>query len=619
MDSILQKVNTPSDLKDLSYSDLERLAAEIRELMIDTVSKNGGHLASNLGIVELTIAIHMVFKSPSDQIIFDVGHQAYVHKILTGRKDDFYKLRTENGISGFTRPDESEHDIFFSGHSSTSVSSAFGLAMANKLKNSKNHVVAVCGDGAFTGGLVFEGLNNAGRNKSKLIVILNDNEMSISKNVGSFAKYLAVVRSKPEYEKIKSRTEKVLGRIPFVGRHITKLIYRIKTNLKNFIYKSTMFEDMGFRYMGPIDGHNIERICDALESAKMIDSPVLLHVKTTKGKGYDFAEQQPSEFHGISRFDINTGEPLSSGESFSNVVGDYLCSVAAKDKRICAITAAMTLGTGLKKFSEEYPERFFDVGIAEQHAVTFASGLAKNGMLPIVAVYSTFLQRSYDQIIHDGALQKSRFVLAIDRAGFVGEDGETHQGLFDVPFLNTIPDIEVYSPSSFDELKNNFNTCLYHSDKVCAVRYPRGRECDLPEDYSPTFDTFEVYGSSNATNFIVTYGRLFSFAVKALRVLNDKYNNSFSVLKLNRIKPIDKRALDLLKKAENIFFFEESMKSGGVGEKLADMLIENSYKNYFHLTAVENEFVRSASVDRQLEIYHLDTEGILTEVEKGLG
>ncbi|MBQ7653580.1 MAG: 1-deoxy-D-xylulose-5-phosphate synthase, partial [Clostridia bacterium] len=305
MDSILQKVNTPSDLKDLSYSDLERLAAEIRELMIDTVSKNGGHLASNLGIVELTIAIHKVFKSPSDQIIFDVGHQAYVHKILTGRKDDFYKLRTENGISGFTRPDESEHDIFFSGHSSTSVSSAFGLAMANKLKNSKNHVVAVCGDGAFTGGLVFEGLNNAGRNKSKLIVILNDNEMSISKNVGSFAKYLAVVRSKPEYEKIKSRTEKVLGRIPFVGRHITKLIYRIKTNLKNFIYKSTMFEDMGFRYMGPIDGHNIERICDALESAKMIDSPVLLHVKTTKGKGYDFAEQQPSEFHGISRFDIN--------------------------------------------------------------------------------------------------------------------------------------------------------------------------------------------------------------------------------------------------------------------------------------------------------------------------
>lgn len=619
MDSILDKVNSPSDLKDMSFSELNKLAEEIRQLMIDTVSKNGGHLASNLGIVELTIALHRVFKSPADQIVFDVGHQAYVHKILTGRKDDFASLRQEDGISGFTRSEESVHDIFSGGHSSTSVSSAFGLAMANKLKNSKNHVVAVCGDGSFTGGLVFEGLNNAGRIKSKLIVILNDNEMSISKNVGSFAKYLAVVRAKPEYELIKSRTEKVLGKIPLIGKPLTKLIYRIKTNLKNFIYKSTMFEDMGFRYMGPLDGHNIEQLCDALESAKMINSPVLMHVKTVKGKGYDFAEQQPSEFHGISKFDINTGEPLSKGESFSKVFGDFMCDVASKDKRICAITAAMTLGTGLIRFSEEFPERFFDVGIAEQHAVTFACGLAKNGMLPVFSVYSTFLQRSYDQIIHDGSLQRSRFILAIDRAGFVGEDGETHQGLFDVPFLNTVPDIEVYSPSSFDEMKSNLNTCLYHSDSVCAVRYPRGSECDKFEDFTPSFDNFDVYGSENAEVFIVTYGRLFSYAANACKALNKKYGDRFAVLKLNRIKPIDARVIDIFEKAKNIFFFEESVKSGGVGEILADLILENNISAKYRITAVNDEFVKSASVDRQLEKYHLDTKGMITEVEKYLG
>lgn len=619
MDSILQKVNSPSDLKELSFSELNVLSREIREIMIETISKNGGHLASNLGIVELTIAIHKTFRSPSDQIVFDVGHQAYVHKLLTGRKDDFSTIRTEGGLSGFTRPAESEHDIFASGHSSTSVSAAFGLAMANKLKNNKNYVVAVCGDGAFTGGLVFEGLNNAGREKSKLIVILNDNEMSISRNVGSFAKYLAVVRSKPEYERIKSRTEKLLGKIPIIGRYLTKHIYKVKTNLKNYIYKSTMFEDMGFRYMGPIDGHNIEQLCDALESAKMINSPVLLHVKTIKGKGYDFAEQQPSEFHGISKFDINTGEPLSSSENYSSIFGNYLCEVASKDKRICAITAAMTLGTGLKRFSEEFPERFFDVGIAEQHAVTFACGLAKNGMLPVFAVYSTFLQRSYDQIIHDGALQKSRFILAIDRAGFVGEDGESHQGLFDVPFLNTVPDIEVYAPSSFDELKSSFNTCLYHSDKVCAVRYPRGKQLDLPSDFVSGLGSYDIYGEENADKFIVTYGRIFSYAAKAIVTLNEKYGGGFAVLKLNRIKPIDIELIDKLRNSKYVFVFEESMKNGGVGELLGEMLLENDIKPEYSITAVDGEFVKSASVDRQFEIYHLDEKGIVTEVENSLG
>lgn len=618
MDPILEKINSPADLKDLSLDELNLLANEIRTLLIDTVSKTGGHLASNLGVVELTIALHKVFKSPADQIVWDVGHQSYTHKILTGRKDEFSTLRTENGISGFTRPNESEHDIFYSGHSSTGVSAALGLATAKKLKNDKNHVIAVVGDGSFTGGMVYEGLNNAGRSFTNLIVVLNDNEMSISENVGSFSKYLAVVRSKPEYQRIKHRTEKALIKIPLIGKTLAKIIFKLKTFFKNILYNSTMFEDMGFRYMGPIDGHNIEQLCDALQAAKMIKIPVLLHVKTIKGKGYDFAEQKPSEFHGVSKFDINTGEPLSKGNSFSSVFGDYLCEVAGNDKRICAISAAMSLGTGLQKFSENFSDRFFDVGIAEEHAVTFASGLSKNGMLPVFAVYSTFLQRCYDQIIHDGVLQNDRFVLAIDRAGFVGEDGETHQGVFDVAFLNTIPDIEVYCPSSYSELKRFFNICLYHSQNVCAVRYPRGKENDLPDDFESSYDSFDLYYQKSSSNFIITYGRLFSNVCKAVKKLEEK-GIYITVIKLNRIKPIDEKVIEILKNAENIFFYEEGIKSGSAGEMLLNMLSENNIKADFILKAVNDEFIKAASVERQLEIYQLDEKSIVEEVEKYLG
>ena len=379
-----------------------------------------------------------------------------------------------------------------------------------------------------------------------------------------------------------------------------------------------MFEDMGFRYMGPIDGHNIEQLCDALQAAKMIRIPVLLHVKTIKGKGYDFAEQKPSEFHGVSKFDINTGEPLSKGNSFSSVFGDYLCEVAGNDKRICAISAAMSLGTGLQKFSENFSDRFFDVGIAEQHAVTFASGLSRNGMLPVFAVYSTFLQRCYDQIIHDGVLQNDRFVLAIDRAGFVGEDGETHQGVFDVAFLNTIPDIEVYCPSSYTELKRFFNICLYHSQNVCAVRYPRGKENDLPDDFESSYDSFDLYNQKSSSNFIITYGRLFSDVCKAVKRLQEK-SIDITVIKLNRIKPIDEKIIEILKNAKNIFFYEEGVKSGSTGEMLLNMLSENKIKADFILKAVNDEFIKAASIERQLEIYQLDEKSIVEEVEKHLG
>ena len=426
---LLSKITSPKDIKKMDIARLNELSGEIRYKLIETVSENGGHLASNLGMVELTVALHKVFNSPKDQIVYDVGHQCYTHKLLTGRYDKFSTLRTKGGISGFTRPTESEHDIFFSGHSATSVSAGLGLAKAKMLKGDDGYVVSVIGDGSFTGGMVFEALNNGGRSKAKHIIILNDNKMSISENVGAFAKYLAVIRSRPEYYSFKANTEKVLNKIP-LGEKIVKKLYRIKTDIKNKVYEqSTFFEDLGYRYMGPIDGHNIENLCDALSSAKSVNGPVLLHVITVKGKGYEYAEKDPSVFHGISKFDVDTGEAISSHKSYSGFFGDTLCSLAKEDKTICAITAAMGIGTGLDCFSEKYPDRFFDVGIAEEHAVTFGSGLAKNGMRPVFAVYSTFLQRCYDQIVHDVSLQKQKVVFAVDRAGFVGEDGETHHGL----------------------------------------------------------------------------------------------------------------------------------------------------------------------------------------------
>ncbi|MBQ1966480.1 MAG: 1-deoxy-D-xylulose-5-phosphate synthase, partial [Clostridia bacterium] len=473
---LLSEINSPKDIKKLDYTKLNELSGEIRYKLIETVSENGGHLASNLGMVELTVALHKVFDSPKDQFVYDVGHQCYTHKLLTGRYESFSTLRTKGGISGFTRPTESEHDIFFSGHSATSVSAGLGLAQAKALKGDRSHVVSVIGDGSFTGGMVFEALNNGGRSKANHIVVLNDNKMSISENVGAFAKYLAVIRSRPQYYSFKANTEKVLNKVPF-GEKIVKELYKVKTDIKNKVYeKSTFFEDLGYRYMGPIDGHNIENLCDALESAKSVNGPVLLHVITVKGKGYEYAEKDPSVFHGISKFDVDTGEAISSSKSYSDKFGETLCDLAKNDDSLCAITAAMGLGTGLGKFSGLYPERFFDVGIAEEHAVTFASGLSKNGMKPVFAVYSTFLQRCYDQLIHDVALQKQKVLLAVDRAGFVGEDGETHHGLFDVAFLGTVPGMKVYSPCNFNLLEADLKNALYSEETAVAVRYPRGTE-----------------------------------------------------------------------------------------------------------------------------------------------
>lgn len=611
---ILKTINGPEDVKKLDESQLDPLCAEIRSKLIETVSSNGGHLASNLGTVELTVALHRCFNSPDDAIIWDVSHQAYTHKLLTGRFGEFDTLRTENGISGFTRPDESEHDLFYEGHAGTSVSQAAGIAQANKIKGNKNFAVAVIGDGSFGNGMVYEAVNNAGSQGGRLIVILNDNEMSISENVGAMARHLAVVRSKPEYYRFKAGTEKFLNRIPLVGKGLSDFLFRIKSALKRIIYKSSMVENMGFRYIGPVDGHNISNLCEAMNSAKMVNKPVLIHINTIKGKGYDFAESSPDIYHGVSQFNIFTGEPRQSGDSYSAEFSEALCEFAAKDKRICAVTAAMSIGTGLEPFFEKFPDRAYDVGIAEEHAVTFCSGLAAGGMIPVFAVYSTFLQRCADQLIHDCALQKRKMIIAIDRAGFVGEDGETHQGMFDISIMHALPNTTVYSPATYKEISRDLYNALYRDENLVAIRYPRG---SVPEglDGTTSGDDYEIFGNPQSKIAVIVYGRIFFEAYKALEILGNE-GIDVKIIKLNRIKPIPDEALLTAEQCEDIFFFEESLRSGSVGEKTAAELSQRRFGGRFEHIAVNDEFVPCASIKRLTEKYGLDCDSIVNTVRK---
>lgn len=606
----LDMVNSPKDIKKLNIDELNALCEEIRALMIKTVSKNGGHLASNLGAVELTVAMHKVFNSPNDQFVFDVGHQCYTHKILTGRKEDFATLRCEGGISGFTRPVESPHDIFSSGHSSTSISSAIGLAKAKSLKGDKNKVIAVIGDGAMTGGLAYEALNNSGHENDNLIVILNDNNMSISQNVGSVAKSLTHIRTSPKYHTFKNKVVRGLAKVPKVGGKLTTLFTVINKKVRKKVYHSTFFEDLGFRYYGPIDGHDMEALMDVLNVAKSHNRSVLIHVNTQKGRGYEFAEKNPSKFHGIGKFNIDTGEALSGGKTYSSVFGDTLLKLAKDDSRICAVTAAMSTGTGLVEFSKKYNKRFFDVGIAEQHAVTFSSGLAKNGMIPFFAVYSTFLQRSYDQLIHDVAMQGLKVIFGIDRAGFVGEDGESHQGVFDTSYLMSVPDLIVYSPASFDELSSMMNRAVYSDKNAVAIRYPRGGEFKLPAGYKYDNCNYTVFGDVNANKCIVTYGREFSNCYEAMNELEN-----VKLIKLNKIKPIDVSVFNELSKVIDVFFFEEGIKTGGVGECFGSLLAEKCNNVIYHHICVEDEFIKQASVDSQFKKYQLDKDSVVKIVK----
>lgn len=614
--SFLKNIKSPADLKKLSVEELNKLSEEIRSQIVETVSYNGGHLASNLGVVELTVAMHSVFDTPDDKIVWDVGHQCYAHKILTGRYSMINTIRKENGLSGFPKRNESIYDTFNTGHSSTSISAAYGISCAADITNNKHYTVAVIGDGALSGGLALEGLNNAGRSKENLIVVLNDNKMSISKNVGSMARYLASIRIKPSYLDAKSHIQSRLVHIPGIGKSLAKGVKAFKNWIRDtfFGHRNNMFEQLGFSYYGPFDGHNIEQLQTAFKAAKRIHGPVIIHACTIKGKGYEFAEKNPKDFHGISAFDIETGETKPSQTGYSDVFGNYLCGLAENDKRLCAITAAMAVGTGLSDFAKKYKNRFFDVGIAEEHAVTFSCGLSVGNAIPVFAVYSTFLQRSYDQILHDAAIQNIHIVLAIDRAGIVGEDGETHQGIFDVAFLNTIPNVTVFSPSNFTELESMLYSAIYNTESVAAVRYPRGTELYIPQDYCYENTDYTFYGNTNSENLIITYGKLFSYACLAKENL-EKQGIQVCILKLNVIKPINSDAVKKSLDFNNCYFFEEGIKNGGVGETFGFMLYQSGYKGNYSLTAIE-DYVQQAKTESALRKLGLDAESMAQKIIK---
>ena len=603
----LDALSLPEDLKKLDISQCNELCRDIRNILVRTVSKNGGHLASNLGVVELTMAIHRVFNSPDDKIVWDVGHQSYTHKILTGRLEKFSMLRKKNGISGFPKPSESEHDAFIGGHSSTSVSAAFGIAEAMRADGSDNYVVAVTGDGAMTGGEIYEGLNNAGKTKANLIVIINHNDMSISKNVGALAKYLMSIRNTRKYVKTKQAVEKALITIPVVGQPVAKIIKSSKDTVKSTVYRkdnTTLFEDLGFIYLGPVDGHNLGAVEEVLYAAKSYHRPVVIHVNTVKGKGYMPAEMNPGEFHGISGFDVITGNPeVAATDSYSTVFGNELVRLAKEDRNICALTAAMKYGTGLQFFADEFPERFYDVGIAEPHAVTFASGLASMGKLPVFAVYSSFLQRAADQLIHDVSISGNHVVVCIDRAGIVGEDGETHQGIFDVPILSAIPGADIFSPSCYGELKMCMKAALYDCKGLACVRYPRGRdESEVDTDKLNT--EYTLIEKRERKILLVTYGRIYMQLTKAASILAE-HGMLCSILKLTRIMPLDESIFESICDYENIVFFEEGILNGGIAEHFNSKLSQKGFKGRFYAKGI-NGFVKQAAVSDILSENGLD-------------
>lgn len=603
-DNMLERLDLPADLKRLNHRQCMELCRCIRRVLLKTVMQNGGHLASNLGTVELTVALHRVFDSPKDKFVWDVGHQAYTHKLLTGRYDSFDTLRREDGISGFLRPSESEHDSFISGHSSTSISAALGMAEAMRLDgDSEHHAIAIIGDGAFTGGLAYEGLNNAGKSKSKIIVILNHNEMSISKNVGAFAKYLSTIRRNQKYLDTKKAIEAVLDKIPVLGDPMKNIIVSSKSMLKYMLYHSTMFEDFGFAYLGPVDGHNLAELEETLQSAKQLNKPVFIHVNTVKGKGYKPAEENPGEYHSVSAAGCG-GKCMTFSDNF----GTELARLGDKDSNICAISAAMKYGTGLQYFAAKHPKRFFDVGIAEQHAVTFASGLAKCGKIPVFAVYSSFLQRSFDQLIHDAAIDNTHIVLAVDRAGIVGEDGETHQGIFDIPMFTCIPNTTVFSPSDFAEQTMCLNEALYNTSGIAAVRYPRGGE--FGGDIDHTRDTCGYNLLKNGSKCLsISFGRIIHQLYKAAE------NADTDVLKLVKIYPIEDEIINICMGYDRVIIFEESSERNGIGSLIAAKLLENEYCGEVEAVAIDG-FVAQSEVSSALKKYGLDAKSMADKINK---
>ena len=619
---ILDTINQTKDIRQLTEAQKQELAEELRREIIDTVSKTGGHLASNLGVVELTIALHSVFDTPQDKIVWDVGHQTYVHKMLTGRKEKFSTLRQLNGLSGFPKAKESEYDTFNTGHSSTSISAALGMARARDLKKEDNHVIAVIGDGALTGGMALEALDDAGNSKTRLIVVLNDNEMSISKNVGGISRFLTRIRTKRFYKKSNNFVRKILKHIPKVGPFIIKLARKVKYSIKQLLLPNMLFEDLGFKYLGPVDGHDIERIEWILNLAKKEkEQPVLVHIITKKGKGYKPAEENPCSFHATSSFEKETGKALKAkGEDYSAVFGKKLVELAQKNEKIVAVTAAMTDGTGLKKFREEFPKRLFDVGIAEQHAVTMAAGMAKEGFIPVVPIYSSFYQRAFDQVIHDICMQNLPVVMCVDRAGVVGADGETHQGIFDLSFFSIIPNLTVMAPKNFKELEQMLEFAI-NLGKPCVIRYPRGSEEKIEINNKTEIEPIAL-GKAEILKqgkdlTIVAIGKMVAKAIKVAEKIEEN-GKTVEIINARFLKPLDEETIyNSINKTKNVITIEDNVFCGGLGAHIEDVIIKNRMQGVkFKAFSWGDNFIEHGKPEELEELYGLNVEKICSEIEK---
>ena len=615
MARILDSIDSPADLKKVAPAQLGQLAEELRQEIVRVVSRNGGHLAPSLGVVELTIALHYVFDSPRDRIVWDVGHQSYAHKLLTGRREAFDTLRQEGGIAGFPRREESPHDAFNTGHSSTSISAALGLACARDFLGESGRVIAVIGDGSLTAGLAFEGLNQAGHLKKNLMVIVNDNRMSISKNVGALSQYLTRLRSAPTYHRLEAEVWEILGKVPGVGGRARELTSRALEGIRGLLVPGLLFEELGFKYFGPLDGHNTDLLIEAFERLKLMDGPLLVHVITVKGKGYLPAEEDAPRFHGVGCFDKATGTTTAkpSAISYTEVFGRALVALAEEDERIVALTAAMPDGTGLSHFARRFPERFFDVGIAEQHAVTFAAGLAAAGMKPVVAVYSTFLQRAYDQIIHDVCLQRLPVRFMIDRGGLVGDDGPTHHGAFDLSFLRAIPNLVVMAPKDENELAAMVRTAVEHCEGPIAARYPRGAGLGVRLETAPSalpIGRAELLRDGGDVA-ILAIGSMVSAAVNASRQLGTAGIGA-AVLNARFVKPLDRPAvLDLARRTRRVVTVEENVLSGGFGAAVMELLQAAGLDGVaVRALGLPDEFVTHGARDRLLERCGLTADGI---------
>nr|WP_068785399.1 1-deoxy-D-xylulose-5-phosphate synthase [Paenibacillus phocaensis] len=618
---LLSQIHEPADLKNLSLEQLTPLAEEIRQFLIEKLSVTGGHLASNLGVVELTIALHYCYNSPQDKFIFDVGHQAYVHKILTGRMDQFDTLRKLHGLCGFVKRSESEHDVWEAGHSSTSLSAAMGMALARDLKGESNRVIAVIGDGALTGGMAFEALNHIGHEKKDLMVILNDNEMSIAPNVGALHNYLTKIRSDRNYLRAKDEVEQLLKKIPAIGGKVAKTVERVKDSLKYLMVSGVLFEELGFKYLGPVDGHDLPGLIDSFKQANNVSGPVLVHVLTTKGKGYTPAEQDSYKWHGITPYKIESGQLLKAvgNPMYTEVFGQTLIELAEQDERIVAVTPAMPGGSGLIKFGERFPGRMIDVGIAEQHAATMCAAMAMEGMKPVYAVYSTFMQRAYDQIVHDICRHNANVMFAIDRAGFVGADGETHQGVYDIAFMRHIPNLVLMMPKDENELRHMMKTALEYNDGPIAYRYPRINVPGVPLDKELVpipIGTWEMLREGDSVT-IIAVGPMVQVAEAAAEMLK-REGVSAAVVNARFLKPLDGDMLDRLAEGSGkMIVLEEASQAGGLGSAILEHYAERGIHGLdIHLMGIPDRFIEHGSIKEQLEEVGLTAENVVLEVQK---